>query len=94
MNLKLNYSAGCKRPRTADSSPDSDYQSQMGCGYLAQDYQFQLASGLTGARFSVPAGRWLTGSSSWPRVDCRKIGYVWYLLAADHPDCQFQLAAG
>ena len=66
--MKLNYSAGCKQPWTAGSGPDSDCQSQMASGCLAQDYQFQLAAGLTGARFSVPADRWLTGSSSWPLV--------------------------
>ena len=35
--------------------------------------------------FSAPTGRRFTG---------RKIGYVWYLLAADRPGCQFHLAAG
>ena len=50
-----------------------------------QDFQFQLAAGLTGARFSAPAGRRLAGC---------KIGYVWYLLAAVRPGCQSQLAAG
>ena len=41
-------------------------------------------AGLTGARFSSPAGRRFAGS---------KIGYVWYLIAADSLGCQFQQAA-
>ena len=76
----------------AADRPDCQYQ--LAAGRLTQHYQFQLAAGLTGARLSVPAGRWLTGSSSWPLVDWLKISYVWYLLAADSPDCQYQLAAG
>ena len=51
MYLKLNYLAGCKQPWTTGSSPDSDCLSQMTSGYLAQNYQFQLAAGLTGAKF-------------------------------------------
>ena len=50
MYLKLNYLAGCKQPRTTGSSPDSDCLSQT--------------AGLTGARISVPAGRWLTDARS------------------------------
>ena len=50
MYLKLNYLAGCKQPRTTGSSPDSDCLSQTAC--------------LTGARISVPAGRWLTDARS------------------------------
>ena len=65
MSIKLNYFAGCRRPRTASSSSDSDCQSQIDSGCLAQDYQFQwqLAAGLTGARLPVPAGSWFDWQS-------------------------------